>query len=118
MIGRYRFGSTAEAAFLRSFADGDLVVANLLEEDFGRMAQLVEQYADFPLGGSDARVIAIAERSRSPRSSPPIVATSPRSARNTSKRSTSCRRQGSSRDGAGGRDSNRRPTAYKAARPR
>ncbi|MHA6785706.1 hypothetical protein ACVGOW_32620 [Pseudonocardia saturnea] len=26
------------------------------------MAQLVEQYADFPLGGSDASVVAIAER--------------------------------------------------------
>lgn len=62
MIGRYNFGSAAEAAFLRSFADGDLVVANLDEDDFERMAQLVEQYADFPLGGSDASVIAIAER--------------------------------------------------------
>ena len=27
-----------------------------------RMAELVEQYADFPLGGTDASVIAIAER--------------------------------------------------------
>jgi predicted nucleic acid-binding protein len=62
MISRYNFGSAAEAAFLRSFADGDLVVANLVEDDFERMAQLVEQYADFPLGGSDASVIAIAER--------------------------------------------------------
>ena len=26
------------------------------------MAQLVEQYADFPLGGADAGVIAVAER--------------------------------------------------------
>lgn len=62
MIGRYNFGSAAEAAFLRSFADGDLVVANFVEDDFERMAQLVEKYADFPLGGSDASVIAIAER--------------------------------------------------------
>ena len=62
MISRYNFGSAAEAAFLRSFADGDLVVADLVAEDFGRMAQLVEQYADFPLGGSDASVIAIAGR--------------------------------------------------------
>jgi predicted nucleic acid-binding protein len=54
MISRYRFGSTAEAAFLRSFADGDLTIANLVEDDFERMAQLVEQYDNFPLGGSDA----------------------------------------------------------------
>jgi predicted nucleic acid-binding protein len=62
MISRYRFGSAAEAAFLRSFASRDLVVGNLVEDDFERMAQLVEQYADFPLGGSDASVIAMAER--------------------------------------------------------
>ena len=31
-------------------------------EDFVRMAELVEQYADFPLGGTDASVLAIAER--------------------------------------------------------
>ncbi|HMH46990.1 MAG TPA: hypothetical protein VK538_04680, partial [Solirubrobacteraceae bacterium] len=31
-------------------------------EDFTRMAELVEQYADFPLGGTDASVVALAER--------------------------------------------------------
>lgn len=62
MISRYRFGSAAEAAFLRSFARGELVLGNLVDEDFERMAQLVEQYDNFPLGGSDASVIAIAER--------------------------------------------------------
>jgi hypothetical protein len=39
MITRYRFGSAAEAAFLRSFAEGDLVVGNLVDQDFERMAQ-------------------------------------------------------------------------------
>jgi predicted nucleic acid-binding protein len=62
MISRYNFGSAAEAAFLRSFADSDLIVTNIVDDDSERMAQLVEQYADFPLGGSDAGVIAIAER--------------------------------------------------------
>lgn len=62
MIDRYRFGAAAEAAFLRTFATGELVVANLVQDDFERMAQLVEQYEDFPLGGSDASIIAIAER--------------------------------------------------------
>lgn len=62
MTSRYNFGAAAESAFLRSFTTGDLQVANLVDDDFERMAQLVEQYADFPLGGSDASVIAIAER--------------------------------------------------------
>jgi predicted nucleic acid-binding protein len=31
-------------------------------KDFARMAQLVTTYADFPLGGTDANVIALAER--------------------------------------------------------
>ena len=31
-------------------------------EDFDRIAQLVETYADFPLGATDASVIALAER--------------------------------------------------------
>jgi hypothetical protein len=61
MIGRYRCGAAAEAAF-RSFASRDLVVADLVEDDFERMAQLAQQYEDFPLGGSEASVIAIAER--------------------------------------------------------
>jgi hypothetical protein len=54
MITRYRFGSTAEAAFLRSFAEGDLIVGNLVQEDFERMAQLVEQYDSFPLAALTA----------------------------------------------------------------
>lgn len=62
MIDRHRFGAIAEAAFLRSFTSGDLVTADLVEDDFERMAQLVEQYESFPLGGSDASVIAVAER--------------------------------------------------------
>ena len=62
MITRYRFGPAAEAAFLRSFARGELVVGNLVDEDFERIAQLVAQYDNFPLGGSDASVVAIAER--------------------------------------------------------
>ena len=62
MIGRHGFGAAAEGAFLRSFSDGSLVVADLVVSDFARMADLVVRYADFPLGGSDASVIAIAER--------------------------------------------------------
>jgi len=58
-IGR-RLGAAAESAFLRGIADLD--VEGPSHEDFVRMAQLVEEYADFPLGGTDASVIALAER--------------------------------------------------------
>ena len=37
-------------------------MVNLADEDLPRMAQLVRQYAGFPLGGTDAAVIAVAER--------------------------------------------------------
>jgi predicted nucleic acid-binding protein len=58
-VGR-RLGAPAEAAFLRGLAALD--VEGPSREDFDRMAQLVETYADFPLGGTDASVIALAER--------------------------------------------------------
>jgi predicted nucleic acid-binding protein len=58
-VGR-RLGARAEAAFLRGLEGWD--VEGPAAEDFGRMAQLVDTYADFPLGGTDASVIALAER--------------------------------------------------------
>jgi predicted nucleic acid-binding protein len=51
-----------EALFLRSLADGDFTVEPLTRSDYGRTADLVEQYADLPLGTTDAAVIAISER--------------------------------------------------------
>lgn len=62
MIGRAQFGAATEAMFLRSFADGSLTAVPLEPSDFERMAELVEQYASLPLGGSDASVLALAER--------------------------------------------------------
>lgn len=62
----YLLGTTAdartEALFLRSLADGDFAVEPLTRSDYGRVADLVEQYADLPLGTTDAAVIAVAER--------------------------------------------------------
>jgi predicted nucleic acid-binding protein len=55
-----RLGPAAERAFLHGLADLDVEAPN--GEDFVRMAQLVEQYRDFPLGGTDASVVALAER--------------------------------------------------------
>jgi hypothetical protein len=40
----------AGVAFLRLFAAGELVPVDLSPADSERMAELVEQYADFPLG--------------------------------------------------------------------
>jgi uncharacterized protein len=57
-----QLGSSAESAFYRSIANGDLVIEVLTAEDFLRMAALIDQYADFPLGGTDASLIAVAER--------------------------------------------------------
>jgi uncharacterized protein len=58
-VGR-RLGAEAESAFLQGV--GTLDVEGPAELDFGRMAELVDEYADFPLGGTDASVIALAER--------------------------------------------------------
>jgi hypothetical protein len=62
-VGR-RLGASAEAAFLRGIAELD--VEGPSSEDFARMAELVDQYADFPLGGTDASAIALAERLDAP----------------------------------------------------
>lgn len=55
-----RMGAKVEAAFLRSLRN--LRIEAPKPEDLGRMGGLVEQYGDFPLGGTDAAVIALAER--------------------------------------------------------
>jgi predicted nucleic acid-binding protein len=55
-------GPEVEAAFLDSLARGELTVESTTDTDFARMAELVRQYADFPLGTADASVIATAER--------------------------------------------------------
>ena len=52
----------AEAAFVRSLAAGTFRLLDLTTADLERTAQLVEQYADLPLGAADASVIALAER--------------------------------------------------------
>lgn len=57
-------GAEVEAAFLRSFATGFLIVADLTVPDLDRSAELVEQYADLPLGSTDACLVALAERLR------------------------------------------------------
>ena len=58
-----REASTAvEAHFLRSFATGFLTTVDLTAVDLERCAELVERYADSPLGATDACLVALAER--------------------------------------------------------
>jgi len=59
LVGR-RLGPRAEAAFLRGLAGFDVAAPE--GEEWGRMAQLVRRYEEFPLGAADASVIALAER--------------------------------------------------------
>jgi predicted nucleic acid-binding protein len=55
-----RLGAAVESAFLAGLTT--LEVEAPSREDFARMAELVDRYSDFPLGGTDASVIALAER--------------------------------------------------------
>ena len=59
MIGR-QVGPEAEATFLAALAHWRVLAPE--PEDWQRIADLVRQYRDFPLGGTDASVIALAER--------------------------------------------------------
>lgn len=59
-----RLGANVEAAFVASLAELDVEAP--LPEDWTRIAELIRQYADFPLGTTDASVIALAERLGTP----------------------------------------------------
>jgi predicted nucleic acid-binding protein len=51
-----------EADFLRSIVNRTVTIIDLQLADYTRMADLVQTYADFPLGATDASVIAVAEK--------------------------------------------------------
>ena len=55
-----RLGPSVEAEFLRGL--GALDVEAPEPGDWTRISELVERYANFPLGGTDASVVALAER--------------------------------------------------------
>jgi predicted nucleic acid-binding protein len=57
-----RLGDEAEAIFLRALEDLNVELPAV--EDWKRIAELVEKYADLRLGGTDASVISLAERHR------------------------------------------------------
>ncbi|MFB8279841.1 type II toxin-antitoxin system VapC family toxin [Nocardia colli] len=51
-----------EAAFLDRVEEDVFELVSFTKPDVGRIAELVRQYADFPLGTVDASVVAVAER--------------------------------------------------------
>jgi uncharacterized protein len=55
-----RLGPKAEAGFLRGL--GQIEVEPPTSDDWPRIAELVDEYGDLPLGGTDASVVALAER--------------------------------------------------------
>lgn len=59
LVGR-RVGAKVEAAFLRGLAS--LEVEAPVADDWPQIAELVERYADFPLGGIDASIAVLADR--------------------------------------------------------
>jgi predicted nucleic acid-binding protein len=59
---RKALDSTAEAALLRAAARAEFRLEAPTSGDLDRMAELVETYADLPLGTVDASVVALAER--------------------------------------------------------
>ena len=56
-----RLGPSVEAAFVDSLVGGELERADLIDEDWRRLSELVRRYADLGLGTVDASVVAIAE---------------------------------------------------------
>lgn len=57
-----RIGQSAEHAFARSLRDGELVVEPVEPFDWARIVELLDRYADLPLGVVDASVVATCER--------------------------------------------------------
>jgi hypothetical protein len=59
LVGR-RLGAATEAAFLRSLSAVEVEAPSV--DDWQDIAELVQRYGDFPLGGTDASVAVLAER--------------------------------------------------------
>ena len=59
LVGQW-LSPQAEARFVRGLGAWD--IARPDAADWGRIADLIEQFADFPLGAADASVVALAER--------------------------------------------------------
>lgn len=60
-------GVDAELALYTAVIDGSLVLEPMTTDDWARVKELVNQYRNFPLGGTDASLMAIAERFKTTR---------------------------------------------------
>ena len=61
LVGKY-VGAEAEINIVEALAAGDLNQIETAPGDLTRMAELMRQYVGFPLGVTDASVIAVSER--------------------------------------------------------
>ena len=59
-----QLGAAAEVRFLGDLAAGEFVIEGVMAGDWLRIAELVSQYRDLPLGTVDGSVVAAAERLR------------------------------------------------------
>lgn len=59
-LAERELGTEVEAAFVESLAEFDVPAPE--PDDWPRVADLVRQYAGFPLGTTDASIVALAER--------------------------------------------------------
>jgi predicted nucleic acid-binding protein len=57
-----RLGAEAEVRFLGDLAAGELLAEPVQPADWLRIAHLVAEYRDQPLGAADASIVAAAER--------------------------------------------------------
>ena len=57
-----QLGAKAEASLYDSIITGELEVASLDDSHWTRIRELVTAYADLRLGGTDAALVALAER--------------------------------------------------------
>ncbi|MEK7403173.1 MAG: PIN domain-containing protein [Gemmatimonadota bacterium] len=57
-----RIGAAAEHDFIRAVADGEFVLEDPEPDDIARAADIMRQYADFPLGFVDSAIVAMSER--------------------------------------------------------
>lgn len=57
-----RIGAGAELAFVRAVANGEFMTEPVDPDDYDRIAEVMDEYEDFPLGFVDASIVALAER--------------------------------------------------------
>jgi uncharacterized protein len=57
-----RRGTATELKFVRDVANGLFTIVDMTHADLERICELVDKYADLPLGTVDASVVAVAER--------------------------------------------------------